>query len=611
MNRRRLRNNGERPKEFWGAVVGGLIGAGASLFGAKMSGDAAVDSAQAQAEAIKEQTQEQAKVIREQISNDNKLFNQSQALTKQIHEEDKMMRRAENFNTLSLQSQENNINRDEAAKFKFAKGGIISKRRLRNAGNIPFEITDGGGAIFRGRTPEGFDLYELYGNDHEHYHKTKNGKAKTGVGIRVGYSNGGYANSKIVEGEGNQNSSTGELMLTTPDNIYFISKHNIKGFNPAKAVKAGMNPMQAVNIQENIKDAYNISDSGNTAKYGRSCKRKLANGGRVKFEPGGWTWGDVTGLGIGALGNIGGAFITNYYNNKARNYLTDAYRERANVLTDAYSQMHGIDLNSIKREDYMPEPIIAALQDPRYDVSAQLSDARRMNLRRRKAIKNNSLSSASMLNRLSLSDSDLQDSYGRIYEDKYNKENAVKRENVKTVNEINSKNAELKSIGLRDYSNAKLNLLRYNNDINNSKIAAIAEAKGSSISGIASVNASTNMANASTWANALGNIGTSVGNAFTTVDKRRTDYRTNLASATTEGKVDLALMNNDTDTLNTLGISFAKAIADGTAKGETAETYKALLSRIDSKLGTNLLENAIRKKVRFSFNINNKDFNLV
>ena len=45
-------------------------------------------------------------------------------------------------------------------------------------------------------------------------------------------------------------------MLVTPDDAMFISKHSINGFNPTKAVLAGMHPVDAFNIQEFNKTSY-------------------------------------------------------------------------------------------------------------------------------------------------------------------------------------------------------------------------------------------------------------------------------------------------------------------------------------------------------------------
>ena len=111
---------------------------------------------------------------------------------------------------------------------------------------MPFVVTDGGTVIPIGRTPEGYDIYEILGNDHEHYHKAQGGKNKTGVGIK-------FADGNVIEGEGNQNTNQGEYMLQTPNAAYFISKHSIAGFNPAKAINMGMHPLAAFNIQEQIK----------------------------------------------------------------------------------------------------------------------------------------------------------------------------------------------------------------------------------------------------------------------------------------------------------------------------------------------------------------------
>jgi hypothetical protein len=134
---------------------------------------------------------------------------------------------------------------------------------------MPFVVTDGGTVIPIGRTPEGYDMYEIVGNDHEHYHKARGGKNKTGVGIK-------FADGNVIEGEGNQNTNQGEIMVNTPNNAYFISKHSIAGFNPAKMTLGGMHPLQAYAIQEQLKAANGISDDG---KHNSSHVEKKLLGG--------------------------------------------------------------------------------------------------------------------------------------------------------------------------------------------------------------------------------------------------------------------------------------------------------------------------------------------
>lgn len=129
--------------------------------------------------------------------------------------------------------------------------------------SAPFKVTDGGGVIPLNVDNNGYGLYEIYGNDHNHYHKTNSGKYKSGVGFK-------FNDGTVVEGEGNQNTNQGELFYITPQDAMFISKHSINGFNPAKAVQQGMHPQEAFNIQQSIKTAKGISDDGNKTSYKRN-----------------------------------------------------------------------------------------------------------------------------------------------------------------------------------------------------------------------------------------------------------------------------------------------------------------------------------------------------
>ena len=195
------------------------------------------------------------------------------------HDEEIAMQKDMQMDIQRAMGQQNENARLEQGKIQVRNGGLAKgkgNRRLAmphsflQGGNMPFIVTDGGNAIPLGTTPEGYNLYEVRGNDHEHYHKAQGGKNKTGVGFH-------FADGSVVEGEGNQNSNQGEYLLTTPTNAAFISKHSIDGFNPVKAVNAGMNPMQAFLLQEQIKRANGISDDGK-GNYNPPVKK---NGGMI------------------------------------------------------------------------------------------------------------------------------------------------------------------------------------------------------------------------------------------------------------------------------------------------------------------------------------------
>ena len=269
--RYRLKCGGKpRRKAFAGAD--GAIMAAATLAASAANVAAQSRSASTQAKAMEDNAKAQAKAIERQTNNNNQLQQEYIQFSK---EQNKLLRDQQQEMQTTLQQlagQENMNSRLDAGKIILRNGGIGNKRRLTNTfyggASQPFRVTDGGGVLPIQVNNNGYGLYEIIGNDHKHYHKTKNGKNKTGVGIK-------FSDGSIVEGEGNQNSNQGELLYVTPQDAMFISKHSIKGFNPTEAVKQGMHPQQAFNIQQNIKNMNGIADDGgklprrrSIAKYG-------------------------------------------------------------------------------------------------------------------------------------------------------------------------------------------------------------------------------------------------------------------------------------------------------------------------------------------------------
>lgn len=269
--RYRLKCGGKpRRKAFAGAD--GAIMAAATLAASAANVAAQNRSASTQAKAMEDNAKAQAKAIERQTSNNNQLQQEYIQFSK---EQNKLLRDQQQEIQTTLQQlagQENMNSRLDAGKIILKNGGIGNKRKLTNTfyggASQPFRVIDGGGVLPIQVNNNGYGLYEIIGNDHEHYHKTKNGKNKTGVGIK-------FNDGSIVEGEGNQNSNQGELLYVTPQDAMFISKHSIKGFNPTEAVKQGMHPQQAFNIQQNIKNMNGIADDGgklprrrSIAKYG-------------------------------------------------------------------------------------------------------------------------------------------------------------------------------------------------------------------------------------------------------------------------------------------------------------------------------------------------------
>ena len=274
VKRNRLRNG--RIKAQFG--IDGAIMAGATLAAAAINAASTASAAKQQADAVTQSAQTNADALNRQNENNNKLQETSLNFTKEQNEVNRDLQKDIQMNLQLLAGQQNVNQMRDMARTQVKRGGS-ARRKLRNSasllqgrnGNLPFRVTDGGGVIPVGITPEGYELYEIIGNDHEHYHKTQGGKNKTGVGIK-------FQGDNTIEGEGNQNSNQGELMLVTPNDAKFISKHSLKGYNPAQAVLAGQDPLEAFAIQERIKDIYGISDDGKHQSTSPVRRRRTVGG---------------------------------------------------------------------------------------------------------------------------------------------------------------------------------------------------------------------------------------------------------------------------------------------------------------------------------------------
>lgn len=279
---RKLKNGGRRKAIFGSQEAAILAAAGINVAGtmaaSAIGASATKKAAQDQAKATIQSAQKQAQAIKDQSAKSKEFQQESQEFIKEQNAENRELQKDIQLQLQMLTGQQNVNDRLEASKIQVKNGGS-TKRKLRLASkspsllrgseNMPFAVTDGGTVIPIGRTPEGYDMYEILGNDHEHYHKAQGGKNKTGVGIK-------FADGNVIEGEGNQNSNQGEIMVNTPDNAYFISKHSIAGFNPAKMTLGGMHPLQAYAIQERLKAINGISDDG---KHNSSPVEKKLLGG--------------------------------------------------------------------------------------------------------------------------------------------------------------------------------------------------------------------------------------------------------------------------------------------------------------------------------------------
>ena len=603
-----------RKKALFGAD--GAIMAAATLAAAGMNAAATLKSANTQAKAVQENAKTQAQVIKEQTKNNTALQQESMNFTRQQNRENREQQQEIQTTLQMLAGQENMNNRFENTKVAVKYGGRPKKLKemqplFYGGDNRPFIVTDGGGVIPLQIDANGYGLYELYGNDHDHYHKTSSGKQKDG---------------SVVEGEGNQNTNSGEKLLVTPNDAMFISKHSIAGFNPSQAVDMGMNPQDAFNIQQTLKLIKGINDDGsrmnparrrqalagmdilsavNQTQYPQNgtidvatgtiyatqnmpqqivepkvtiakCggHRKLKCGGRTKAEGGYWqNYGGATYSGIGNVVGAGMNVLGNYF---AGNILGNAYTNAGNILSKAYDQMHGISLSELNREDYSPSHVIAVIRSADTNINPQLERLRRNADNERRIVNASTLSSAARQQRLAGINDRMYQRMGEQFAYKHNEDERIKQGNAARIQEASVQNAQLDAQARQAYNNARLSLLQYNNDIENAKIAGRAQslADGITQSSMARSNAIVNSANA--IGAAITGTAQGFANTYSANQKAKQDYQNVLLGADTESKVNAVIMRNDRQTAKNLYDSFI---------GSNNENYKKYAQQLDAKFG--------------------------
>lgn len=645
MRRSKLRN--KRPKALFGEVAAAGIQAAATLAAAGIQARQMASSAKEQANAQLQGAQMQAKSIEQTNQNNNTLQQQSQQFIATENEANRQLQRDWQMNMQLAQGMLTSEDRRAQSRIQVKKGGKVrrSNKGLRDASfplrasNISFQVIDGGGVMPLGITPEGYDLYEIVGNDHNHYHKTKSGKSKSGVGIK-------FDNGQVVEGEGNQNSRQGEYLLATPDGGFFISKHTINGFNPAQAVNAGMNPMDAYQIQEANKidsspvggryaakaglyvapllaTGYPVQDLnfdmvGPNSAYLMS-RPSLKKGGRCKAAIGlqvgnwsptpytaNWFWkqngyfpgaditpfatkpsgvtlptsatnpywsnssdgsgkrsfrdrlrgisGNLWGAGLTTLGNLGGAWLTSWGAGKAGRTLANAYSQSAQTLADAYDKLTGVDMSTLKREDYAGAHYMPVVQSVYQNVNPQLEGNIRRTRKSLAAGRSTTLSSAARREYENRLNSILAEQNSEVYADQANREAQARLQNTQMINEAAAKNAEMDIQSRRDYMSQYVDLLKYNNDIANERITGRAQALADGMLGAAGARATAQQTIGQSWGNAIAGSGQAFGNALAMDTKQRNDLQMALAGASTTGQYNYYMSDNNYDRPGAYGV---------------------------------------------------------
>ena len=526
MSRIKLKYGGKsRHKALLGAD--GAVSAAATLAAANITAAATAAAAKTQAKAVVENAKTQAASIKQQSDNNTALQKESIAFTRQQNQENRDQQQDIQTTLQIMAGQENTNNRMERSKMQVKLGGKPKRMNIATPfyGGTQFKITDGGGVIPIQTDNQGYGLYELFGNDHNHYHKTSTGKNKTGVGIK-------FKDGSVVEGEGNQNTNQGELLYVTPNDAIFISKHTIDGFNPAEAVKQGVHPIQAFAIQEAIKDKKGLNDDGSKTKR-RSIKRAFGGmnnvintanitqnptngtraiaggvmyginnkispfsnksntnnnlakyGSRIRLKCGGRKkakWGDYAGATYNAAGNVLGAGVSVLGSMLGANALNKAYTKAGAILADAYSQIHGIDLSEIDRKDYDAPQTLAVVRGANTNINPQLERIRRNSSAERNEINRGTLSSAARQQRLAATNDRMFQRMGEQYAYKDNADEQIRQGNAERITQTAQANADREAQASNAYNTARLSLLQYNNNIENAKIAGIGQANADAI----------------------------------------------------------------------------------------------------------------------------------
>lgn len=517
------------------------FGAIASLVGAGIQAYGQYKSDQEQAKAQELQAKQQAEQIQSINDNNTKLQQEYIEFTKAENEKNRQLQQSIQLNNQMQMGAENETNRLLGARIQLKKGGS-ARRKLREgndtsslqgrSNNLPFQVIDGGGVVYLGTTPSGNDLYELYGNDHKHYHKTKEGKYKSGVGIK-------FANNQIIEGEGNQNGNQGELMLVGPTDARFISKHSLRGFNPAKAVDQGMTPEEAYIQQERIKSIYNIGDKDNTSSPVKRNKAKFGWGSISNF------WNDYKGATIGGVADILGASINALGNSAGRYEIQKGNNRAADTLAKAYGNLKTIDPSIIDSDLYKAPHAMAAIRSANVNINPELALIERANQRRLSSIRDNSISGAAALNRINKANIDAYDMRSQVYSNANKQAEAIHQENANRLTQVAISNADRDAQARANLAQARLSLAQYNNDIANERITGAAQAYADRDVANASAYANSLQANHQGFANAFNSIGKNIYDTKNTLDKRQFDFNSLMLGASDDNLYNYAITRND------------------------------------------------------------------
>ena len=162
----------------------------------------------------------------------------------------------------------------------------------------------------------------------------------------------------------------------------------------------------------------------------------------------------------------------------AANRLGKAYNEAGNILANAYSQMHGIDMSELKMEDYAAPHTLAVIRDANnISYDPQRERIRRNSASERREINRGTLSSAARQQRLAATNDRMMQRISEVDSAENTAREQIRQGNAERITQTAQENANRDVQARRDFNNQRLSLLQYNNNIENAKIAGMAQAR--------------------------------------------------------------------------------------------------------------------------------------
>lgn len=584
-----------RQKCFWGeaaqaaaTLAAAGIQAAATAKAAKEQANAMKANADAQAKAQTAAAKVQSDALAQQSENNNKNVEEQINTQKELQESQNDIMKEMNLNLAMQAGKQNAQEREEQSKIIVKCGGSLRGKRL--AGGLTLQdnnyvVPVGQGLVLlRGGSP-------THPQDQTHSNSHKNsisGRYNKGSYLKVG--------NKEIEAEAGGNRTTGEIIDPSNKFVYSQRRFLPDGTSPVEKLLAGYPKGEVALEQEFTKKLLGIKNNGNKAMYGR---RYMKCGGscRKRMLPGGYTIGDykndyytnqyddgwndsynrilrglnnpTTSIGSGNKGswwsrqspatqnaiisgatNLGGTLIgalgngiASGYMRRANNYanevLTNARNQTRDTYIDAYNKMHGIDTNGlINEDDFKATHAIANIRAGRFNINPQLAQVERDSSRQLKSIRggiNSALARQRLMSDIATRSQDARD---KLYGEQTNQVEKINQNNIAQLNEVAMKNAELDSRSKQNLSALKVDVAKYNNDIENTKLQGIADATADALMGNAQGTAQTRINNAGLHANFATNTLSGIGNSLANAGKSY--YDTDLAYRNMQNQYQIA-----------------------------------------------------------------------